>query len=114
VGQTQERRETMTENEAIQYYANLYFQYEAFYQAAVRAARQAGEDRARNAKERFWESMLLYSEGRRLPVFQQRLQNSLPTHARIGATAYVRGEQGNYYTFFLYQNFGPYQSRGEG
>lgn len=99
----------MDDSTAIERYAKLYSFDKAAYEAAVQAAREAGEDRPKTLSERMGAGYLGH-QGRSFsetPIARQRLMESLPIYARIGAIAYVRGEPGNSYTTFLIRFFGP-------
>ena len=93
---------------AIQTLTQLYLTDQAAFDSVVQAARDAGEDRPKNLSERMGAGFLGHRGGSfsNTPLARQRLLDSLPHHARIGATAYVRGGPGNSYTDFLKARFG--------
>lgn len=103
----------MSEDEIIQSYAQLYAERQDFWDAAYEAARRAGEHRPKGILEGMMAGLLASEYGHgtteRSPRVQDRMRQAMPQYALSGARAYVRGEDGNAYTAYLYEVFGPYR-----
>lgn len=97
-------------DDTVMQYAKYHNQNQTAYNAAVRAARQAGEP-----WQGLWDRLssgMIYGAGGGLTIYEQtpkgrqRLLDSVVYHAMVGAIAYKKGEKGNAYTDYLRSAYG--------
>jgi hypothetical protein len=101
----------MTDEEAIREYAALHRQYQDLWDAACRAAIDAGAREPQGLAER-WARGRIRGQGglwSQTPLVQGRVERAAPEEAWTGAEAYVAGGRGNAYTACLRRMFGPYR-----